>query len=217
MVHFESEIKMGGIVLPVRSTYLRCQGQGLLFSPVKMNPEDIKKLKDLGGVDVIVAPTLFHHLYIRRTLEAFPKAQLLGVKGFKAKRPDLPWHAELDGSNWPFSDEILMVQMEGLPQVNEAVFLHKESKTLLVWDLLFNLRRPQGWAAPLLLRLLGTYNGPAVSRLLALFAKDKVAFRRSLKHLFELDFDRLVMAHGEILETNAKRISKEAFMRRGLA
>lgn len=40
---------------------------------------------------------------------------------------------------WRFQDEISLVTIEGMPKVNEAVFIHKPSKTLIVVDLVLTL------------------------------------------------------------------------------
>ena len=40
--------------------------------------------------------------------------------------------------------------------------------------------------------------------------KDKAAFQRSVKTLTTWEFDRIIVGHGEILETDGKRRLEEA-------
>jgi hypothetical protein len=39
--------------------------------------------------------------------------------------------------------------------------------------------------------------------------KDKAAFQRSVKILTSWEFDRIIVGHGEILETDGKRLLEE--------
>jgi hypothetical protein len=48
------------------------------------------------------------------------------------------------------------------------------------------------------------YKKFAVSKLQLRFLKDRAAMMASVKKIQEWDFDRLVMAHGEVLESGAK-------------
>ena len=77
--------------------------------------------------------------------------------------------------------------------------------------MLFNIPATDEWLAGLLLKLAGMDDGPRPSRLWRGMIKDSVAFRHSLESIMHLDFDRIVPGHGEIMETNAKRIFEDAF------
>jgi hypothetical protein len=43
-----------------------------------------------------------------------------------------------------------------------------------------------------------------MARMWKLWVKDRAAFERSIEAVLAWDFDRIAMAHGEILETNAR-------------
>jgi glyoxylase-like metal-dependent hydrolase (beta-lactamase superfamily II) len=49
------------------------------------------------------------------------------------------------------------------------------------------------------------------SRLWHALIKDKDAFGQSMQRIMELDFDRIIPGHGELIETNAKPIFEKAF------
>jgi hypothetical protein len=92
------------------------------------------------------------------------------------------------------------------PSINEVAFLHKPSRTLLLTDWLFNFN---GAATPggrpvdphLYLRLDGAYHGPRQSRLLRAFIADKHAARELGDRLLAWDFDRIIVCHGDIIDT----------------
>jgi hypothetical protein len=108
-----------------------------------------------------------------------------------------------------------MLTVSGMPMLNECVFCHKQTRTLIVTDLFFNLTGMQDGVKSLPYKLLGTFNKPAVSRLLHVITRDKKALKKSLEEILKWDFDRLVMAHGSIIESGAKKIFTEALTERG--
>jgi hypothetical protein len=85
-----------------------------------------------------------------------------------------------------------------------------------VGDLCFNLHRPTGWAAPIALRLLGNYDRFAISRSFWFFVKNKARFKHSVAKIFEWDFERIAMSHGEVIEKDGKSLLKKALQASGL-
>ena len=81
---FQAPQRFLGLELGTRMTVIQTQ-QGLwLHSPIAMDPSE---LSDLGELRWVMAPNLFHHLYvgpwIDQGLDAF------AAPGLDAKRPDL--------------------------------------------------------------------------------------------------------------------------------
>ena len=215
---YESAINMGGgVMLPVRSTLVSFKsGRRLLISPLRFSEEQLNDLKKVAP-DAIAAPNCFHHLFAKKAAEALGIKTLYAAPGLNFKRPDVAWTEILDEAMWPFHDELQLICVEGAPKVNECVFYHRESKTLIVTDLFFNFKNLPGGLKTLIYRVFGTFNRPASSRLLYFLVKDKQLFRESMQKILQLDFNRIVMAHGEILSENAKEILKAALAERGLA
>lgn len=203
--------------MPIRSVVVKDDRRMILISPIRFDDAQIARLRGIGEVTDIVAPCLFHHLSIPHAMKLFPKATVWGVPGFEKKRPDIAWTKTLTPETWIHGDLLKVFPIDGTPAMNEIVFLHEDSGTLIATDLIFNLRRPEGWSAPLLLRLLGTYDGFAISRLLHLATKDRAALKTSLARVAALDFERIIMGHGEVVESGGKRMLLEAMWLRGLA
>jgi hypothetical protein len=211
---FESHAESGP-KLPLRSTMITLQsGQKVLISPIKFTESQINELKK-SPPQALVAPNLYHHLYIKKAAEDLNVSTVFLAPGLEKKRRDIEWPVILDSKTWIYQDELPMLTVSGMPMLNECVFCHKQTRTLIVTDLFFNLTGMQDGVKSLPYKLLGTFNKPAVSRLLHVITRDKKALKKSLEEILKWDFDRLVMAHGSIIESGAKKIFTEALTERG--
>ena len=204
------------VSLPVRGVVVRTSNAGILISPLPKITSFKNKIDDFATVTDILAPNLFHHLGIRPACVLFPTAQLWGTQGIAKKRKNLDWPNILGESFWPYEDEIALFFIEGTPNFNECVFLHRKTKTLIVQDLCFNLQKQHTWGARILFGLFGTYNRFAISRLLKFLMADKAAFRQSVQNLLNQDFENIIMAHGEIVLGNGKELLRKALRERGI-
>lgn len=211
----EALVDMPLMKLPARSVAVRVSGGVALFSP---GPNaDLARCTELGSVTDIVAPTMFHDLGVQRAVETFPTAKIWGVPGFAEKLPDIKWSAEVTAANWPYQKELSAVLLKGMPQINETVFIHRKSKTLIVSDLCFNIADVRGAGAWIILHLFGTYRRFAISRLFRRFIADKAAFQRSLGELFSYDFDNIIMSHGDVVVGGGRERLLAVLRDRGLS
>jgi hypothetical protein len=99
----------------------------------------------------------------------------------------------------------------GAPFLNEVVFFHPASRTLVFTDLAFNKPRGQTLASRLLFGLMGATNHFGPHRLTRLFMRDHVAARASLERLLRWDFDRVTVTHGDVLESGGREAVRTAF------
>jgi hypothetical protein len=202
--------------MPARCTQIILKnGQSLLISPIKFSESQIAEVEK-NPVKAIIAPNCFHHLHVLKAAENLKVSTLLCAEGLQQKRADVKWTSVLSEQTWPFADEVKMICVRGAPKINEAVFYHADSKTLITTDLFFNFQNLKPNLKNFIYKIMGTFNKPAVSRLVSLFAKDKNIFKTDLKRILELDFENLVMAHGKIINGNAKEIFINALKERGL-
>lgn len=183
-----------------------------MHAPIGMDEALVEEIRGLGEVAWIVAPNLFHHLYVVQALEAFPSAQLYGAPGFAAKRKDLSFDGFLDEEReFPWSQELAQLPIEGAPKLNEYVFFHHATGTLIVTDLVFNMHDcPYLWSR-LVFRMVGAYGKVAQSRLWRWMTRDKHKKRASVEKVLAWESKRLVMAHGQIVESDVP-----SQLRRGL-
>src|SRR5881392_161322 len=85
----------GAVRMPLASTVLRLpDGKVLIYAPGKFDDEQLGAIDALGEVAYIVAPNLFHHLYVKKSVERWPNAKVLGAPGLESKRKDLTFHGK---------------------------------------------------------------------------------------------------------------------------
>ena len=192
-----------GLSVGTRMTVIRlADGSLLLHSPVVLDPELRRALDALGPVRYAVAPNRVHHLYAGDVAKAYPDARLWVGPGLEKKRPDLRYVAILGNeapSEW--RGQVDQAFFAGRPYENEVVFFHRASRTLVLCDLAFNF----GASAPLGTRvwmsLILSYGRFGPSKLDPLLIRDRAAARASLERILAWDFDRVIVAHGDVLES----------------
>lgn len=199
--------------LPVRTTVVQLGDARLLISPASaLTPA---QLRELGPISDLVAPSLLHAAGMPAAIAAFPAARRWGPVGAREKLRDIAWTHLLGVDAWPYEAELARVSIDGMPKINESVFLHRASRSLIVTDLAFNLVDAKGPGAWLFLHLFGTWRRFAVSRLFLSLLRDKSAFRASVQRIAALDFDNVAPGHGALVLGDAKSQLLEALRERG--
>ncbi len=202
-----------GLEVGTRMTVIRLADASLLLhSPVVLDTELRRELDSIGRVRFAVAPNRVHHLYAGKVAETYPDARLWIAPGLESKRPDLAFVAVLgDQPPAEWKDRVDQVFFRGRPYENEVVFFHRPSRTLILCDLAFNFG-PQA-AAPtrLLMKLLRSYGRFGPSKLDPLLIRDRAAARQSLEKILAWDFDRVIVAHGDVLESGGKESLRSGY------
>ena len=90
-------------------------------------------------------------------------------------------------------------------------FFHRPSRTLILTDLCFFIPINCSRATRLATRMLGILGHFAPSRSFRLSLRDRHAARESLERILAWDFDRIIISHGEIVETGGKATFRRAF------
>lgn len=196
-----------------RMTVMRlADGSLLLHSPVALDPALRGELDALGSVRYAVAPSRVHHLYAGEVARLYPGARLWVAPGLPRKRPDLDFVAVLDDEAPPeWRGQVDQVFFRGRPFENEVVFLHRPSRTLLMCDLVFNFGPSAPPLTRLLLRLIGSHDRFGPSKLDPLLIRDRRAARDSLERILAWDFDRVVVAHGDVLESGGREALRAGY------
>lgn len=214
LVFYETELKMPLMRLPVRSTLVSLATGKVLLSPG--SKLSVERLREMTGVTDIVGPSLFHCAGVPKAGAVHPAAKLWAAPGGRERKPKTNWSGELTKEVWPYQEELPFVVMDGMPEVAEAVFIHKKSRSLIVCDLCFNMRGIKGIGPRIILGLFGTYDRFGVSRFFARFIKDKSAFEKSLNVLFSHDFDNIIVGHGANVTGGGRELLLRGLAERGL-
>lgn len=196
-----------------RMTVLRLpSGDLILHSPVEIDDETRDELNALGTVRWIVGPNAVHHFFLADWFAAYPNAALCAPTALAKKRRDLPFSVSLPESvPAPWAPEVRVLLFGGAPLLGELVFLHAPSRTLVLTDLAFH--RPPGApdGAPVFHWLVGARNRFGPHRIARSFFRDRSAAARSRDEILEWDFDRVIVSHGEVLETDGRDAFERAF------
>jgi len=200
-------LRVVGLQLGTRTTVVRLASGGLwLHSPGPLQSELVTTLSALGPVQALVAPNTMHHLFLAQNIRAFPQAIVYVSPALPAKLK-LPFPYEVLGNEPPalWKDEISQHVIGGLPKLQEVVFYHHASHTLVLTDLAFYIRHSDSWFTRIFMRLNGVYGHFGPSRIFRSLVKDRPALRSSLDQLRTWDFDRVIVSHGEVLEHGGKQ------------
>ncbi|NOT56745.1 MAG: DUF4336 domain-containing protein [Deltaproteobacteria bacterium] len=200
-------LRVGGLQLGTRMTVVQLASGGLwLHSPGPLQPEHVSAVSALGPVQALVAPNAMHNLFLAQTVVLFPRATVYVSPALPAKlTPLIPHEILTDFPPALWKEEISQHVVGGLPKLQEVVFLHHASRTLILTDLAFHIRHSDSWFTRLFMRLNGVYGHFGPSRIFRAMVKDRAALRSSLEQIQTWDFDRVIVAHGEVLESSGKQ------------
>lgn len=209
----DKPFKMMGIDIGGRMTVVKLtDGTLLVVSPVQLTLEERTELDRLGPVRHIVAPNLMHHLYVGELKKSYPDAKLYLPPGLTDKRKDLSPDAVLSDVPPPgLAADLEQLVVQGMPGLNEVVFFHKKSRTLIQTDLAFNLTQISSLVGRILFRLNGALGGVRATKVLRSLIKDRAATRQSVEKILAWDFDRMIVTHGDVVRQGAKAELQAAY------
>lgn len=194
--------KVRGLAISSRMTVVRLENDQLwLHSPVPI-PEVLRvELKSMGQVRWLVAPSRAHDLFLNQARVAFPDAEVWLAPGLTGMGTVPSAARTLDGealAQWRPTLEGVLIQ--GMPMVNETLWFHRPSGTLIVTDLLQWWRGPLPWSTRLWAHAMGVRGHLGVSRFFGRFVHDRGALRQSLAVLSDWPLRRALMCHdGEVI------------------
>ena len=205
-----------------RMTLMRLERGGLVVhSAIRLREEDWPRLEALGPVEVLVAPNRFHGSEAHHFQRRYPQARLFASPGCAREQRRL---ARLDGvlpADWPpeLEREVACLELQGTRcGLHEQVFFQRASRTLVLTDAAFNLQDAPGGLTGLLLRWNRVERRFGPSRLFRrLFVGDVARARDSFARLLEWEPERVVVSHGEVVESDAREALRRGLVEMGLA
>ena len=203
----DQPLRFAGLELGARMTVIQlANGELLLHSPIRPTGDLVREVSSLGSVSALIAPNRFHHLFADAWLKACSGARLFVAPGLESKRPDLPLAGVLsDEPELIWKGVLEQVVIRGFPLTNEVVFFHPTTRTLIATDLAFNIGPDRPALTRLAFRLSGAYRRLAPTLWERLLVRDRASFRASLRRVLEWPFERVIVAHGSVLEARGQR------------
>ncbi len=208
-----------GFPYPTRSVVVRLgRGDLWVWSPTRLTPDLRIELNRRGAVRHLVSPNKLHHLYLQDWNAAYPQAQLWGPQSTIQKRRDLQFREplrDLSPSEWGI--DIDQAWFKGSFAMDEIVFFHRPSRTVIVADLIeaFSdrfLREHWRWWQRPLTRIDGIVAEKALAPLeWRLSFLNRAPARAARAKALSWGCERVIMAHGEW-----QRSDGHAFLARSL-
>jgi Domain of unknown function (DUF4336) len=216
----EQPLKYFGLNVGTRMTVIRLTNGGLIvISPIQADDALVNELNKIGEVKYIIAPNLYHHLFVANFQEIYPQAKLWVVSGLESKRPDIPIDKIINDAPNSIQNEVdyLLIDgfntfgLSGSSPLNECIFCHRQSRTLILTDIAFHFDETFSLTTQLAARLIGSYNKLSPSLLERFATKEKDKVKQSIQQVLDWDFERVIMAHGSIIEKDGKSKFKQGY------
>jgi hypothetical protein len=177
-------------------------GKLLVHSTAAFETDDVSAIRSFGTPAWLIDATLFHDSFAKEGRAAFPDLDYLAPHGF-AKVSGVSTTA-LRPAPDEWASEVDVLQIGGAPKVNEHVFLHRASRTLVVCDLLFNLATASPWTRFFGRHVMRLRTDVGMSAFFRMMIRDRKAFRQSVEEILRWDFARIVVGHGEVIQREPK-------------
>lgn len=190
-------------------------GRLAVHNGILLDDAEMTRLEARGEVAMILAPNLYHGSEAGDWARRYPDARVFVPK--RAVRKLRKRCPRIDGTfedDWPGElDHVLRCQPLSGMRLFESVFLHVPTRTLVLTDMCFNLPDRYKGFTRWFLRWNGVLDRFAVSKLARLwFFNDKAALAETMRPvLWEWDYERVIVNHGEILESGGKAKMREQF------
>lgn len=169
-------------------------------SPVEASADEMNRVAEIGPVKHLVSPTPMHDWRLESWSKHFPAAKVWQANELGDDAPD-EWSTDLD-----------QAVFRGSRVLNEVEFFHRGSRTLILGDFIQNYPpRPGKHALNTFLKFLIPANGGVPIDIRLSFIGKKRLGRESLERVLQWDFDRVILAHGPVLDHDAKPFVSNAF------
>ena len=198
-----------GLEMPVRMTVVRLSdGSVWLHSPTRFDEGLARALEALGAVRHLVAPNIAHWQFIVQWQRRFPDAAVWAAPGLgqrrQVRKSGLRIDGELGEARQPaWAAEIDQVVVPGAGGYREVAFLHRQTRTLILTDLVENLEADR---LPLATRVFARANGMLAPQGRApLYLRAAVLLRRAeakaaAERMLSWAPERVIFAHGRWFE-----------------
>lgn len=215
------DIKVGSIPFSTRMTIVRLvNGSLFVHSPIQPDPDLINEINRLGVVKYLISPNLIHYAYIPAWQEIYPDAIAWASPGVRERAKSQQITVEFDRDltddapeEWESSLQQLI--FKGSRVIEEVVFFHKKSQTLILTDLIENFEpeKTESWFYKFLYKLGGIAapDGQTPRDMRATFIGNKKKARESLDRILAWEPEKIIIAHGLWYKKDGVKELKRAF------
>ncbi|XXT18525.1 DUF4336 domain-containing protein [Sorangium sp. So ce429] len=195
----ERPVWFGGVRLRSRTTVVRLSGDALwVHSPCTPTDDVCAALDALGEVRWIVVPNRFHHLQAPATAARYPNALVVGPRSAESRNPHVSLTMGADDPAYTRSTpELTPVQLRGVPFLDETVFFHAASGSLIAADLLLSACARDHWTWRIAARIWGRYGKTRTPPDVRMHTRASTAVAESIAQMRALPLQRILVAHAD--------------------
>ena len=195
----ERPVWFSGVRLRSRTTVVRLAGGALwVHSPGPPNDELCSALDALGDVRWVVVPNRFHHLAAPAMAARYRDAVVVGPKPAEARNPSLRLTMGLQDPIYVrATPELAGMPLAGVPFLDERVFFHADSGTLIGPDLLISACARDHWTWRISARIWGSYGKARTPPDVRWNTRANAAAAEALAQIRALPVERVLVAHAD--------------------
>lgn len=206
-------LRFFGLQIGTRMTVVRLfDGSLFLHSPVRLDKNLKQELDKLGRVRFIISPNNLHHLFLGDYFSEYPLARIYASPGLPEKRKDLKFSYVLRDTPEPeWQGDLHQTIFYGPSGFSEVVFFHPASGTLILADLIMYFDEQSAPLTKIATKMFGMYNQPTPPLDFKQSLSQKFQQRLVVERILQWDFDKIILAHGRLIEKDGKKVFKETF------
>lgn len=210
-----------GVPFSTRMTVVKLEDQSIwIHSPIKADEGLFREIDTLGEVTHLVSPNKIHYAYIVEWKKRYPNATAWSSPGVEKRAESQNIATTFDRplkdsapSDW--SGEIDQLIFKGSRALEEVVFFHKKSRTLILTDLIENFepKRTSNIFFKTLYKLAGIAypKGKTPIDLRLTFVGQKEQAREGYNRMLRWQPEKIILAHGHWYDKNGTDELKRAF------
>ncbi|HFC05454.1 MAG TPA: DUF4336 domain-containing protein [Rhizobiales bacterium] len=208
------------VPFPTRMTIIRLSnGDLFVHSPVQGSDKLYRQIEKLGRVAHLVSPNKIHYASIYPWSQRFPDALCWASPGVrqraKSRNITVRFDRDLrDGAEDEWLGEIDQLYFRGGRFMDEVVFFHKSSKTVILADLIENFEKDKvRWWIVRVLKLTGVLAPDGmipVDLRMTFIGRHKIACQ-CFDKMMAWNADKIILSHGRWFDQDGSRELKHAF------
>jgi hypothetical protein len=205
----DGEIRMPLGRFPRRMTVVALRdGRTVVFSPVCLNERGMRDIETLGTPAFMVVPNGFHRLDARPWKKRYPDITVICPPGARER---VEKAVRVDAVSDTFEDDAVRFSIvDGMREAEGALIVRRDAgATLILNDVISNVRHPKGIGANVMARLFGFgVKRPRMAREVRwFFVGDKRTVARQLREWAAIpDLRRLIVSHGDVIDRSPQEV-----------
>lgn len=188
------------------------RNRSVIFSAMALNERGMKRVEEVGKPSFLIVPNGHHRLDARIWKQRYPGLKVICPPGAKSSVSEA---VPVDATDDILKDkDVDFVIVDGTDEGEAALIVRRnDGTTVIVNDVIANVRHPRGLGAKVMARLFGFgVKRPQVPRVVKrVMVKDTEALAAQFRAWSEIDgLRRLIPSHGDIIDRPAALLERLA-------